>query len=99
MLTIATIAAAVAAASLGQLPDQVLTDASHCIMFAIDPAHMGEEPHLRCEVDPCGLDDAALHALDQALWAERAVREDARWAAADAERRAIVASHALPLAA
>jgi hypothetical protein len=99
MLTIAHIAAAVAAATLGQMPDQVLTDASHSVMFAIDPAAIGEEPHLRCEVDPCGLDDVALHALDQALWAELAAREDLRWQAADAARREIMASHALPLAA
>ena len=97
MPTIAQIAAAVAAATLGQIPDQALTDASHSVMFAIDPAALGEEPHLRCEVDPCGLDDAALHVLDQALWAEIASREELRWQAADARRREIMANLALAL--
>lgn len=100
MLTIVQIAAAVAAATLGQMPDQALTDASYSVLFAINPAHMGDEPHLRCEVDACGLDDVALHALDQALWAERALREEARWAAADAVRRETMqALDQLPLAA
>jgi hypothetical protein len=99
MLNIAQIAAVVAAATIGQLPDQVLTDARHTVMFAIDPAALGEEPHLRCEVDACGLDDAALHSLDQAVWAECAKREEVRWQAMDADRRAAMESFALPLAA
>ena len=99
MLTIAQIAAAVAAASLGQLSDEAIADARHAVMFAIDPAALGEEPHLRCEVDPCGLDDAALHALDQAVWAEAAAREEARWSSQDAARRDAMAALRLPLAA
>lgn len=90
MLTIAQIAAVVAAGLVGQMSDRSLNDASYSVLFAIDPKHMGDEPHLVVNVDPCGLGDEALHDLDQALWAELARREDARHAALAA---------ALPLAA
>lgn len=82
MLTIAQISAAVACSGLVAMPERVLADAAQTVVFAIDPAHLGEEPHLRFEIDACALDDAALHALDQAIWAERAARENARWAVA-----------------
>lgn len=80
MLTVAQIAAVVAAGTLGQMSDRTLSDASQSVVFAIDPFHMGEEPHLVVHVDACGLGETELHALDQSLWAELAVREDARHA-------------------
>lgn len=81
MLTVAQIAAAVAAGTLGQMTEQTLSDASQSVIFALDPFHMGEEPHLVHRVDACGLAETELHALDQSLWAELATREDARHAA------------------
>lgn len=100
MLTVAAIAAMVASASLPTLSDRALSDAQHAVLFARDPAHLGDEPHLRCEVDACGLTDQALVALDQAVWAEMTVREDARTSACLADLAAIVAAdRALPLAA
>lgn len=84
MLTVAQIAAVVASATLAALPAQTLADAEMTMRFAMDPAWLGEEPHLRHEVDPCGLTPEALVALDQALWAEMAAREDARHAMLDA---------------
>lgn len=83
-MKIASIAAIATIVAGGMLPAQTrewLDSASYEVVFARDPQHLGSEPHLRCEVDACGLDDDALQQLDQAIWTELAVREDARRAA------------------
>lgn len=94
MLTIAQISAVVAAGSLPFIVEQALGDAQMTVALALDPCWIGEEPHLRCDVDRAGLDDAALHTLDQAVWAEMAARNEARHAAGDP-----TTIFALPLAA
>lgn len=81
MLTIAQIADTAASGMLGTLSDTALADACHSVLFARDPAHLGEEPHLRCVVDACGIGDDALAELDQALWAEASSRHENRHAA------------------
>lgn len=100
MLTIAAIAALALSGSLPTLDDSTLRDAQYSVLFARDPAHMGDEPHLRHEVDACGLDDDTLVTLDCAIWAELAIREDR---ATDARMASIGAigsfDMALPLAA
>ena len=80
--SIAAIATIVAGGMLTTQSRDWLDSASHEVMSARDPQHMGSEPHLRCDVDPCGLDDDGLQALDQAIWTELAAREDARRASA-----------------
>lgn len=80
MLTIAQISAVVAAGTLPFIAEQALGDAQMTVALALDPCWIGEEPHLRCVIDRAGFDDAALHALDQAVWAELAARNDALWA-------------------
>jgi len=80
-MKIASIAAIATIVAGGMLPAQSrewLDAASYEVQFARDPQTLGSEPHLRCEVDACGLDDDALQVLDQAVWTELAVREDAR---------------------
>lgn len=81
MLTIAQIAATAGSGMLGTLSDAVLDDACNHVLLARDPAHLGEEPHLRHTVDDCGVGDEALASLDQALWAEASRRHAARHAA------------------
>ena len=65
-------------ARLGNLPamsDADLDEAGHAVLFARDPAWLGEEPHLRCDVDPCGLDDDRLCEIEQEIWAEKGRRQ------------------------
>lgn len=78
MLTIAQIAAVVAAGALAQLTDEQVSDAGHSVQFAMDPTFLGDEPHLRHEVDACGLAETDLLVLDGAVWAETARREEIR---------------------
>lgn len=99
MLTIAAIAALAVSNALPTLSDEALKDAQYTVLFARDPAHLGDEPHLRHEVDACGLDDDALVDLERAVWAELAVREDRSVTARLDTLAAIVASHRLALAA
>lgn len=78
MLNIAAIAAIVSTGALGGLTDAALTDASHAVQFAIDPCHLGSEPHLRCDVETFGISENRLIEIEQAVWAECARRQDAR---------------------
>lgn len=83
MMTIAQIAETFLSGTIPLLSSSDLSDAQHAVLFARDPAHLGDEPHLRCEVDACGQSDEQLVQIDQALWAEIAIREErahaARW--------------------
>lgn len=83
--SIAAIATIAAAGMMSAQTREWLDTASYEVQFARDPQTLGSEPHLRFEVDSCGLDDDALQILDQAVWAELAVREDARHAALAAQ--------------
>lgn len=78
MKTIAQIATIVLQGQISLLSDNDLQDANHAVQFAIDPCHLGDEPHLRCEVDSCGISEDQLIVMDQVLWAEVAKRNDAR---------------------
>lgn len=80
MLTIAQIAAAASLGTLSFIHPRALDDASMTIACAIDPCWIGEEPHLRVDIDRCGLDDDALVALEQKVWAELARRNAAQQA-------------------
>lgn len=80
MLTIAQIAQIVTDGGVANLSDQTLHDAGQAVLFARDPAHLGDEPHLRFEVDNCGIDDDTLVEIEQVIWAERNKREEARHA-------------------
>lgn len=76
--SIAQINVMAASGSLAFLSADALTHAHNAVLFARDPAWMGEEPHLRCVVDSCGIDDDRLVELDNVVWTEIARREDAR---------------------
>lgn len=76
--SIASIAAASAAGTLAMQSHAWLDAAAHEIAFARDPRHLGDEPHLRYEADPCGLEDDDLQRLEQSVWGELARREDLR---------------------
>lgn len=88
LLTIAQIDSIVRGGTTGSLTSTQLSDAHHAVLFARDPAHLGEEPHLRCEVDPCGLDDDRLVEIESVLWIE-----------SDRRQRQAVPAPALRLAA
>lgn len=75
LLTIAQIDSIVLSGTLATLSGQQLSDAHHAVLFARDPAHMGEEPHLRCEVDACGLDDDRLVEIESTIWIEQDRRQ------------------------
>lgn len=81
MISIAQIAIIVSSGLVGTMPTNKLTDAHYQVMFARDPAFLGEEPHLRHEVDPCGHTDEELVAMEQVIWTEMQAREEARIAA------------------
>lgn len=76
LLTIAQIDSIARDGSVRTLTDGQLSDAHHAVLFARDPAHLGEEPHLRCEVDACGVDDDRLVEIEGVLWAESARRNE-----------------------
>lgn len=76
MLTVAQIAAAATLGTLSFVHPQALSDASMTLACAIDPCWIGEEPHLRVDIDRCGLDDDTLASLEQTVWAELARRRD-----------------------
>lgn len=76
MLTIAQIDNAVRNCVLSTMSQDDLDDAGHAVLFARDPAWLGEEPHLRCDVDDCGLDDERLCEVEQAIWAEKNRRQE-----------------------
>jgi hypothetical protein len=75
LLTIAQIDSIVLSGTLATLSLGQLSDAHHAVLSARDPAHMGEEPHLRCEVDACGLDDDRLVEIESTLWIEQDSRQ------------------------
>ena len=75
MLTLAQIDSAVRNSVLSTMSQDDLDDAGHDVLFARDPAWLGEEPHLRCDVDPCGLNDDRLCEIEQAIWAEKNRRQ------------------------
>ncbi len=77
LLTIAQIDNIVKQGGLGALSATQLSDAHHAVLFARDPAHLGEEPHLRCEVDACGIHDDRLVDIESVLWIESDARERA----------------------
>jgi len=77
LLTIAQIDTLVKQDRLATLSGVQLSDAHHAVLFARDPAHLGEEPHLRCEVDACGIDDDRLVAIESVLWIESDRRRNA----------------------
>lgn len=77
MLTVAQIAVAATLGTLSFVHPQALSDAQMTLACAIDPCWIGEEPHLRMEIDRCGLEDDALVSLEQQVWAELARRKDA----------------------
>lgn len=81
MLTLLQIADIVSAGNLAHLDDDTLNDACHCVVATRDPSFMGEEPHLRMNVDDCGIEETVLIKLDNALWREVETRNDARVAA------------------
>ena len=60
---------------LSTMSDTDLDDAGHAVLFARDPAWLSEEPHLRCDVDPCGLNDDRLCEIEQEIWAEKGRRQ------------------------
>lgn len=76
MFSIAQIDQAARSNALIAMSQSDLDDAGHAVLFARDPAWLGEEPHLRCDVDPCGLDDDRLCEIEQAIWAEKNRRQD-----------------------
>lgn len=68
--------AVVLADAMRFLSEDALADAVQGISFAIDPQHLGPDPHLRCEVDRCGLSVARLQEIDSVLWTEIARRSE-----------------------
>lgn len=76
MLTIAQIDRSVSTGTLTAMNEDQLNEAGNVVLFARDPAWLGEEPHLRCEVDACGLDDDRLCDIEQAIWTEKNRRQE-----------------------
>jgi len=77
LLTIAQIDTIVKQDGLGSLTTDQLSDAHDAVLFARDPSHLGEEPHLRHDVDACGLDDDRLVDIESIIWIESDARRRA----------------------
>ena len=74
--TMAQIDAMAVAGALCFLSDIALNDALNGVAFAINPETLGNEPHLRCEVDRCGLTEERLKEIESLLWADASRRND-----------------------
>lgn len=74
--TMAQIDAIATAGACCFLSDVALNDALNGVAFAIDPETLGNELHLRCEVDRCGLTEERLKEIESLLWADASRRND-----------------------